>query len=59
MGASPPNTNIRPSSTAAAMPLRAVGHRRALLPAIGCGSYASFDGQIARVVAVDAAAHGV
>src|SRR5262249_29310998 len=36
-GASPPNTNIRPSSTAAAMPLRAVGNRRSLLPAIGCG----------------------
>jgi hypothetical protein len=35
------------------------GHRRALLPAIGCGIVRLVRRQIARVVAVDAAAHGV
>jgi hypothetical protein len=35
------------------------GHRRALLPAIGCGIVRLVCRQIARIVAINAAAHGV
>jgi hypothetical protein len=45
-GASPPNTNIRSASTAAAMPLRAVGIGVRCSQVLVAGSYASFDAKL-------------